>query len=125
MAKKVLIIEDSADIGKAIKMLIEIEGYEAVLADRAFAGRDLASTMRPDLIIVDIRLPDEDGLMLTRELRAAPETANTPILAVSSYIQGLYDDALAAGCNEAFSKSTFIDKYQDTLHKYLGDPSMD
>ena len=123
MPKKVLIVEDNADIGRAQKMLIEIEGFEVVLADRASTGLDLALAMDPDLIIVDIRLPDGNGLEITRQLRAAPETANTPILAVSSYIQGLHDEVLAAGCNEACSKTTFIDNYRETLQKYLAEPN--
>ena len=121
MAKKVLIIEDSDDIGNALKQLIEFEGYEVFLANRAFIGRELAAAECPDLIIIDIRLPDEDGLELTRELRAAPETYTTPIVCVSSYIEGLQAEALAAGCNEAFSKTTFMESFHKTLDKYLSE----
>ena len=123
MAKKVLIIEDSDDIGNALKQLIEFDGYEAILANRAFIGRELATTIGPDLIIIDIRLPDEDGLQLTRQLRAAPETNTTPILCVSSYIDGLRTEALAAGCDEAFSKTSFMESFHETLHKYLAEPA--
>ena len=122
MAKKILIIEDSDDIGNALKQLIEFEGYEAVLANRAFIGRELAAALRPDMIIIDIRLPDEDGLELARELRAAPETNSTPIICVSSYIDGLRAEALAAGCNEAFSKTSFMESFHETLHKFLVEP---
>jgi CheY-like chemotaxis protein len=119
MKKRVLIIEDSNDIGNALKQLIEFEGYEAMLADRAFKAREMAASSCPDLIIVDIRLPDEDGLKLTRELRASPETADTPIICVSSYIDGLHEEALLAGCNEVFSKTTFMQSFRETLQKYL------
>lgn len=119
MRKKVLLIEDSNEIGSALKELIEIEGYEVILANRAFVGRKLALTIGPDLIIIDVRLPEGDGIELARELRAEAETAETPIICVSSYIQGLEAEALAAGCNEVFSKTTFIETYRETLAKYL------
>ncbi|MDI1241603.1 MAG: response regulator [bacterium] len=119
MQKRVLIVEDSDDIGTALKLLIEYEGYEAVLANRAFLGLDLAASLAPNLIIVDIVLPDMDGIELTRALRALPETETTPIVCVSSYIQGHKEEALSAGCNEVFTKTTFMESFQETLTKYL------
>lgn len=121
MPKKVLIIEDSGDIGMALKLLIEFEGYDAVVASSAAEGRDLALKVRPDLIIMDIRLPDEDGIVLTRSLRASPVTRDTAIICVSSYTMGIEAEALIAGCNEVFSKTTFIESFPQTLSKYLGE----
>ena len=122
MPKKILIIEDSGDIGMALKLLVEFEGYEAVVAGSAAAGRELALEERADLIIMDIRLPDEDGIGLTRSLRSIPETKDTPIVCVSSYTTGLEAEALIAGCNEVFSKATFMESFNRTLTKYLGGP---
>jgi len=119
MQKTVLIVEDSDDIGTALKLLIEYEGYVAVLANRAFLGLDLAASLKPDLIIVDVMMPDMDGLEMTRALRAAPETIDTPIVCVSSYIQGHREEALNAGCNDVFSKTTFMASFNETLTKYL------
>lgn len=121
MRKKVLIIEDSTDIGSALKTLVEYEGYEALLANSAFSGWELARIERVDLMIIDVRLPDEDGLELTRRFRSNPETSQIPIVCVSSYIWGLEAEALIAGCNEVFSKVTFMESYKETLAKYLAD----
>jgi CheY-like chemotaxis protein len=120
MPKKVLIIEDTGDIAMALELLFEFEGCEAAVAASAAAGRDLALEWRPDLIVMDIRLPDLDGIALTRNLRALPETRDTPIVCVSSYTTGLEAEALLAGCNEVFSKTTFMESFPQTLSKYLG-----
>jgi DNA-binding response OmpR family regulator len=120
MLKKVLIVEDSEDVGAALRMLIEFEGYQAVVAHTAADGRIMARAARPDLIIMDIRLPDGDGVELTRELRGYPETLETPIVCVSAYGTDVLSEAVSAGCNEAISKGNFIDSYRPTLKKYLG-----
>ena len=120
--KKVLIIEDSFDIGSALKQLIEFEGYEAIWAHAAFEGRERAFADLPDLIIVDVRLPDEDGLNLARVFRNDPKTSRIPILCVSSYINGLRQEAVEAGCSDVFSKTTFVESYQEILRRYLGEP---
>ena len=119
MPKKVLIIEDSEDIGSALQVLIEFEGYDAMVAKCAIEGFNLAVNEDPDLIIIDVRLPDEDGLSLTRRLRAEPRTRDVPIICVSSYIKGAEQEALIAGCNEVFSKVTFMESYTGTLDRYL------
>jgi CheY-like chemotaxis protein len=119
MPKKVLIIEDSEDIGSALQVLIEFEGYDAMVANCAVERFNLAVNEDPDLIIIDVRLPDEDGLKLTRRLRAEPQTRDVPIICVSSYIKGAEQEALIAGCNEVFSKVTFMESYTGTLDRYL------
>ena len=119
MRKKILIIEDSDDISGALKILVELEGYSAVIAISGSEGREKAVTERPDLILMDIALPDIDGVDLTRELRALPETADTPIVCVSSYSGPLEAEAVEAGCDAVFSKSSFMTDYAATIRKYI------
>ena len=119
MPKKVLIIEDSFDISDSLKQLIEFEGYEAVVASGGFEGFDKAFAEAPDLILMDINLPDMNGIDLTRNLRADPETSDIPILCVSSYTIGIEEKMLKAGCNEVFSKTSFMVSFAPTLKKYL------
>ena len=122
MTKKILLIEDSLDIGSALKQLVEFEGYDAMWAPSASEGRDLAFSDVPDLIIVDVRLPDESGLDLARDFRNTRATSSVPIICVSSYVDGLRQEALDAGCSDVFSKTTFMDSYQEILRRYLGEP---
>ena len=119
MPKKVLIIEDSVDIGESLKQLIEYEGYEAVLANGGLEGSAKAREEAPDLILMDIALPDISGIDLTRDLRSHPQTADIPILCVSSYTHALDDEVLNAGFNEVFSKTSFMTSFAPTLKKYL------
>jgi two-component system cell cycle response regulator DivK len=119
MAKKVLIIEDSSDISGSLKRLIELEGYEAIVANTAFEGLDKAQTEKPDLILMDLSLPDLSGIDLTRQIRSIDQTSKIPILCVSSYTRGVETEVLEAGCNEIFSKTSFIVSFAPTLKKYL------
>jgi two-component system, cell cycle response regulator DivK len=119
MPKKVLIIEDSQDIGKAMRLLIEMEGYAVSVASTGAEGRGMAVSEKPDLILMDLALPDTSGIDLTQELRALPDIGDVPILCVSSHTQGIEAVVRAAGCQEVFSKSTFIQNFRDTLKRYL------
>jgi|SRR5687768_6283765 len=119
MSKKVLIIEDTVDIADALKILVEMQGYEAVVANDGLEGCDRARDERPDLILMDLALPGMDGLEATRMIRSRPEGAQTPILCVSSYAGGHEEELLVAGCNEVLSKSSFIAAFVHTLNKYL------
>ena len=114
-----LIVEDCRDTSGALQMLIEAEGYQTIAAYNAANGRLLAQAARPDLILMDIGLPDYSGIELTRLLRATPENAETPIVCITAYPGGPMTEALSAGCDEALSKTKFIDSFRDTLKKYL------
>ena len=121
MPKKILIVEDSADISGALKLLIEMEGYEAVVANSGADGREKAVAEKPDLILMDLALPDISGIELTQELRALSETSDVPILCVSSHTEGIRSVILAAGCQEVFSKVSFMESFRPTLKKYLSE----
>jgi CheY-like chemotaxis protein len=118
MSKKVLIIEDTADVRESLKLLIQMQGFEAVVARDGFEGCRMAAEVRPDLILMDLALPGMDGIDATKEFRSRPETVGTPILGVSSYSDRFGAEALEAGCNEVFSKRAFFNSYIPTLKKY-------
>ncbi len=79
---------------------------EAATAQEAF---EMLKTERPDLIVMDIQLPGKDGLEITKELKGQSETADIPVIAVTSYaMKGDREKALAAGCSGYVTKP--IDK---------------
>ncbi|MDR0268858.1 response regulator transcription factor [Paenibacillus sp.] len=79
--RKVLVIEDEQDISRVLKDYITISGYEVTVAENGQDGLKFIDTLSPDFIILDIMLPDADGIELCRQIR---ETCNTPILILSA-----------------------------------------
>ncbi|MCM3342692.1 response regulator transcription factor [Paenibacillus sp. MER TA 81-3] len=81
LPRKVLVIEDELDISRILKDYITISGYEVWVAENGQDGLKFIDTLSPDFIILDIMLPDVDGIELCRQIR---ETCNTPILILSA-----------------------------------------
>ncbi|KRE47348.1 response regulator transcription factor [Paenibacillus sp. Soil522] len=79
--RKVLIIEDERDISRIIKDYITINGYEALIAENGNDGLHAVDSWNPDFIILDIMLPDADGIELCRQIR---QKSNTPVLILSA-----------------------------------------
>jgi CheY-like chemotaxis protein len=98
-----LLVDDDEDERIIYAAILQYFGYRVVEAETGAEGIDRAVELRPDLILMDIRLPDVDGFAVTQVLRSRPETAGIPILAMS-----LYDittrDAQAAGCDDFLPK---------------------
>lgn len=80
MSQKILIIEDDRDSLKMIGVILEKEGYNIVATQKGKRGLDLAKTTKPDLVVLDLMLPDMDGLQIAHQLRDHPETARIPLL---------------------------------------------
>ena len=85
MSKRILVIEDTEDNRQIIRDLLSSVGYELIEAADGAAGVALAQKEHPDLILMDIQLPEIDGYEATRWIRAIPELAKVPIIAVTSY----------------------------------------
>jgi CheY-like chemotaxis protein len=123
---KILVIEDEPDQNKLIKLRLEARGFRVIAVTKAKEGIELARQERPDLILMDMILPDMHGLDATIKIKQNPETKNIPILALSAVGS---PDFLKACLQEGIS--AYIRKPYDprelfkTIEKYVQPPSED
>ena len=82
--KHVLVIEDDGDISLAIQLTLEDEGYQVTPQQSGTAGLSAAIALHPDVIVLDVMLPDTDGWTILRELKSWPETGEIPVIFVSA-----------------------------------------
>ena len=82
---RVLVVEDNRDSAESLRRLLELCGYAVTIAETAKEGLDAAKSLRPDVILCDIGLPDSDGFSLARALRKHPETSAARLIAVTAY----------------------------------------
>jgi len=120
MAKKVLIVEDYEDSRELMKLLVQSFGYEPI---EACCGVEAVLSVKgeiPDLILMDIALPDIDGLTATKLIREYLRGREVPIIAVTASGGAYYQEAMQAGCNKIISKPFDIDLLEPVLSQYLG-----
>lgn len=102
--RTILIVDDFDDTRLLLRTWLQKKGYQVLEAENGKRAVESAATNHPDLIIMDVEMPELDGLAATRQIRTLREMSNVPILAVSAYGADQYrDHALAAGCNEYVS----------------------
>lgn len=94
MGKKALIIEDNEKNRMLERDLLEIAGFEVLEATRGEGGIALVQKEKPDVILMDVRLPDMRGTQIVRELREGPETRDIPIVYVTASVMGEAMDEL-------------------------------
>jgi CheY-like chemotaxis protein len=120
MKPKILLIEDHEQNRYLATFLLEKHGYEVVSASDGRAGIELAKTVKPALILLDIQLPLMDGYTVARELRSDLALRNIPIIAVTSYAMvGDREKALAAGCNGYMEKPINPDTFVMEIGQFL------
>ena len=120
MKLKILLIEDNEQNRYLAKFLLEKCGYAVVSASDGRAGIELAKTVKPALILLDIQLPLMDGYTVARELRNNPALREIPIIAVTSYAMvGDREKALAAGCNGYLEKPINPDTFVTEIERFL------
>jgi two-component system cell cycle response regulator DivK len=105
MSKRILVVEDQEDLRGVLRVLLTQSGYEMLEAADGQAGVAKAKSDQPDLILMDIQLPVLDGYEATRQIKADPKLAATPIIAVSSFaMKGDEEKARASGCDHYVTK---------------------
>ena len=105
MPKKILIVEDSSQNMKVELMALRPYGYTLLQATDGEEALEIAVNNKPDLIIMDIQLPEISGLEVTRRLRQMPTFSHTPIIALTAYaMRGDRERVIEAGCDAYLSK---------------------
>jgi CheY-like chemotaxis protein/MinD-like ATPase involved in chromosome partitioning or flagellar assembly len=107
MAEKILIIDDDIDTLKLVGLMLERQGFKIAVASNGTLGISRASAERPDLILLDVMMPDLDGYEVTRRLRADPALAHIPIIMFTA--KTMVDDKVAgfeAGVDDYLTKPT-------------------
>ena len=121
----VLYVEDNPPNVIVVERIVESLGYRLIAATDGTSGLEMALKEKPDLILMDISLPDISGLTVTAQIRADPVMGQVPIIAVTANAMvGDREKCLAAGCNEYLSKPLRLNIVVNTLKQYLPQKSV-
>ncbi len=115
--KRVLVVEDNENNMKLICLVLEKHGYEPIKAFSGEEGVEKAIAERPDLILMDIQLPDINGMEAVQRIRMVDDMQEIPIIAITSYaMAGDREKILNVGCDGYFEKPidplTIVDKIE-------------
>jgi two-component system, cell cycle response regulator DivK len=114
----ILIVEDNARNAKLLRDVLQVSGYRTIDTTTAEDGIAVARRDRPDLILMDIQLPGMDGKAALRELRAQPETAHIPVIAVTASVMPLErKDILAHGFDGFQGKPLSVHSLLDEVRR--------
>lgn len=117
---RVLYIEDNPDNRLLVQRVLMAEGYQVIVTSNATDGLKLAESERPNLILVDINMPEVDGYTVTGQLRKMPHLARVPIIALTANVmKGDREKTLAAGCDGYIQKPIDIDQFPKQLTRFI------
>ncbi len=120
-SRRILVIEDNADNRTLITDILSALAYTVIEAIDGEQGVAKAAAERPDLILMDLSLPQMDGWTATRQIKANPELAHIPIIALTAHAMvGDREKALEAGCDDYISKPIDLRELQNKLAQFLG-----
>jgi CheY-like chemotaxis protein len=118
---KILLVEDNEMNRDMLSRRLETRGYEVVIAVDGQLGLDAAREEQPDLILMDMSLPVMDGWEATRSLKAAPETRDIPVIALTAHAMSTdRDKALDAGCDDYDTKPIELSRLLGKIEALLG-----
>ena len=118
--KRILIVEDNELDVKLLKDILEGHGYETLQTGDGLEAISLALAHLPDLILMDIQLPEISGLEVTRRLRGDNRSRHIPIVAVTAFGMGWHErEALDSGCDAYISKPISILGFLSTVESFL------
>jgi two-component system, cell cycle response regulator DivK len=122
MAKSVMIVEDNELNMKLFNDLLEANGYRTIKTRNGLEALDLARAHRPDLILMDIQLPEVSGLEVTKWLKEDDELHVIPVIAVTAFaMKGDEERIRQGGCEAYISKPISVAKFVETVKSYIGD----
>ena len=120
-SKTILHIEDNLDNRVLVRRLLTSQNYQVVEAVNAFEAVDCLRHCTPDLILMDINIPDVDGYTLTAKLKTLPRVKNIPIIAITANVlRGDREKTLRAGCDGYIEKPIDVENFLVQIAYFLG-----
>jgi CheY-like chemotaxis protein len=118
--ERILLVEDNSQNRRLAEFLLKSRGYMVYEATTGQEALELARTLLPDLILMDLRLPGMDGLTATKILKADDLTRRIPVIAMTAFaMQGDREKALKAGCDAYITKPIDARNFAATVTQYL------
>jgi two-component system cell cycle response regulator DivK len=122
MTKKVLIVEDNELNMKLFHDLLEAQGYEILQTREGLQALSIAREHRPDLILMDIQLPEISGLEVTKWLKEDDDLSHIPVVAVTAFaMKGDEERIREGGCEAYISKPISVVTFLAAVRRYLGE----
>ncbi len=110
MPKKILIVDDDPDLVEAVSMILEAKNYEVSAAYGGIEGLQKAKSENPDLIVLDVMMPDKDGYAVCKELKADPQLRNIPVLLLTAVVSKIATTRYTQQMGMETEADDYIDK---------------
>jgi two-component system cell cycle response regulator DivK len=122
-SKTILIVEDNDLNMKLFHDLLEAHGYETLQTKDGMEALKLARNHHPDLILMDIQLPEVSGLEVTKWIKEDDELRTIPVVAITAFaMKGDEERIRSGGCEAYISKPISVSGFLETVHRFVGDP---
>lgn len=120
--KKILHVEDNLENRILIRRLLMSENYEVLEAENAHQAIDILASTTPNMILMDINMPDIDGYSLTADLKSRPNLNNVPIVAITANVmRGDRERVFRSGCNGYIEKPIDVDQFLIQIANFLNE----
>jgi two-component system cell cycle response regulator DivK len=120
MTTTILHVEDNFDNRMLVRRVLEAEGYRVIEAEDGPQGLEWLCSEIPDLVLMDINLPEIDGYEVTKRFKQLPSMVSVPVIAMTANVmKGDREKTLAAGCDGYIPKPIDIDALPDQIARFL------
>ena len=117
---RILLVDDNAENRRFLSRRLERRGFEVLVAHDGAAAVEMARAEKPDLVLMDMNMPKVDGWEATRQIKAAPEVAATPVIGLTAHaLEGDRDRAIEAGCADYHTKPVEFEKLIGQIEQLL------
>ena len=121
--KSILYVEDNLENRILVRRLLLFEGYVVIEAENAFKALEILKSSHPDLILMDINMPDVDGYTLTSQIKGLPGFQNVPVIALTANVmRGDREKVFNAGCNGYIEKPIDVDRFLSQVAQFFPAP---
>jgi two-component system cell cycle response regulator DivK len=121
MSKTILLVEDYDDSRQMLKFYLEELGYRIVEATNGYDAIEYVRQELPDLILMDMSLPEIDGLTATRRIKEIANSEEIPVICVTAHGDYYSEKAIEAGCQEVVGKPIDLENLRKVIDRYLKD----